>query len=76
MTDFEDISERGVLEEKGIDVAKPGDEDYRSPNVGGCWVCCRDAKGEEFSMEFDTWYHQDCLDDLGVDSIIEYEREY
>lgn len=54
------------------------DEDFKSPNAGGCWICRgdHDAKPGEmlFDMEFDTYYHKFCADKVGVDNILQYER--
>lgn len=52
------------------------DNEYTSPNVGGCWICQTDRGGVmEFDMEFDTFYHIDCLEKSGCESILEYEKE-
>lgn len=53
-------------------------ENKRSPNSGGCWIC-NHGNGEEdedmsFDMEFDTWYHDECLPE-GINSILEFERQ-
>jgi len=33
------------------------------PVEGGCWWCWSDPAGsEEFSMEWDTFYHKECLE--------------
>lgn len=34
------------------------------PNDGGCWICHREiinAQEYRFSIEFDTWVHEDCI---------------
>jgi len=33
----------------------------RDPNDGGCWFCGKDDGEMIFSMEFDAWFHLDCL---------------
>ena len=33
----------------------------KTPNDGGCWFCYTDDGELSFSMEFDTWFHMDCL---------------
>jgi len=33
----------------------------RDPNDGGCWFCCEDDGEMLFSMEFDAWFHDECL---------------
>lgn len=68
------------LRNDGIEVAELDDPEYNSPNTGGCWIC-RKGNGMgnddmEFDMELDTFYHQDCLDQTGCESILEYERGY
>lgn len=44
-----------------------------SPSAGGCWICNHEGGDMAFDMEFDTFYHPDCLPD-GTRSILEYER--
>lgn len=45
-----------------------------SPNGGGCWICHHETDdGMKFDMEFDTFYHPDCLP-AGADTILEYEQ--
>lgn len=52
-------------------------EEPPGPNAGGCWICETGNGFEDDSMpldmEFDTYYHPDCLDAAGFDSILEYE---
>lgn len=71
---------REKLEEDGIDPAHHTDQDYNSPNRGGCWICKRGngygGDGMAFDMEMDTFYHEDCLEKTGCNSILEFEREY
>ena len=54
------------------------DEHHLTPHAGGCWICHGDSDAQEgpmlFDMEFDTYYHEHCLEVAGVDSILEYER--
>lgn len=63
----------------------PIDPEYNSPNQGGCWICCRGNGYEnnppewEFSTEFDTFYHRECLEKVGIDPdsdrpILKFER--
>lgn len=33
----------------------------RDPNDGGCWFCMEDDGDMLFSMEFDAWFHEECL---------------
>ena len=77
---FSDSNRKERLEEAGIDVAKMGDPDYRMPSVGGCWICRRGNGYEDddmaFDIEFDTFYHPEHLEELGVSSILEYERDF
>lgn len=36
-----------------------------SPSQGGCWFCCEeDDRGMNFSREFDTYFHPECLTNL------------
>ena len=35
----------------------------RDPNDGGCWFCVEDDGEMLFSMEFDVWFHEECLHD-------------
>lgn len=64
-----------------IDVADPEDDDYRAPQRNGCWFChCTidDDEPSSFSTEFDTFYHDECADELGFgDSttpVLDHER--
>ena len=43
------------------------------PIEGGCWFCHRKTGDMEFDTEFDTYYHIDCLEKTGCDTILEYE---
>lgn len=43
------------------------------PQAGGCWICHRDEGEMAFSIEFDTFYHPDCLEKVGADTLLEYE---
>jgi hypothetical protein len=47
-----------------------------SPQDGGCWFCSKDEQDESllFSMEFDTFYHQTCLDVALLDPMDEEAR--
>lgn len=36
-------------------------DSYKSPNEGGCWFCHKDGFGMDFSLEFDCFFHMDCL---------------
>lgn len=62
-----------------IDVAEPEDEDYNPPSASGCWFCNRgDGNADEdmsFDIEFDTFYHDECLETTGADTILEHERQ-
>lgn len=54
------------------------EDETRSPSAGGCWICKRGNGFEDpmaFDIEFDTFYHESCLDDTEADSILEYERD-
>lgn len=63
-----------ALEEVGIEPAHYEDVDYLSPNVGGCWICLRGG-AQCFDMEFDTYYHEDCLEKIpDCDSILDFEK--
>lgn len=54
------------------------------PQAGGCWIChtddgwiCHTDDGEEemiFDIEYDTFVHVSCLEEHGVESVLEYER--
>lgn len=70
-----DEEELEKVEETLIDRADPEDEDYCPPNCGGCWFCYREEGEMLFDTEFDTYYHQECADELGVDSPYEYEMQ-
>lgn len=82
MTQYESNKETRMdrLEEAGVDVAKYDDPDYRTPSEGGCWICNRGNGHEDdemsFSIDYDTFYHDGCLDQVGCKSILEYEREF
>lgn len=42
-----------------------------------CWICREEPDEDEkmcFDMEFDTFYHPDCLPE-GIETILEYERQ-
>lgn len=75
-----EVSHAERLRQLGIDVVSVDSDEYQSPRRGGCWICCTDdgRKNDsmEFSLELDTWYHQECLDKTGFDSLLEYEREF
>lgn len=46
--------------------------------MNNCWICgTTDERtgGVQFDMEFDTFVHTKCLEDAGVDSVLEYERQ-
>lgn len=49
------------------------------PSDGGCYICWRD---EEYGLlHKDTsvggvWVHRACLDFFGVDTVVEFERQY
>lgn len=45
------------------------------PSEGGCWICHESGDGMIFDMEFDTFVHTDCLDEHGVESVLEYEKQ-
>lgn len=64
---------------QGLVIAEPADVTYTPPEAGGCWLC-NTGRGTtdpnmEFDDEFDTWFHPECLDTVGVDSVLEYEKE-
>lgn len=67
MTTFEIRDDIETVEEK-LDVAERGDDDYVSPNGGGCWWCNRDESvgTMRFDTEFDTFYHVECAEELGL----------
>lgn len=48
----------------------------QKPHSGGCWICHHgNGKKDDdmkFDMEFDTYYHVECLPD-DINSIYEYE---
>ena len=51
--------------------------EYNPPSAGGCWICNTGNGFEEdmaFDMEFDTFYHEECLEESDADSILEYEQ--
>lgn len=57
----------------------PIDEEYTSPSSGGCWICRTGNGWEEtdefaFSIEFDTFYHPECVEKFNVDSLLEFEK--
>ena len=44
--------------------AKSGDNDYVSPQDGGCWFCNRVGGDDmDFDCEFDTYVHHGCIRD-------------
>lgn len=45
-----------------------------SPSHGGCWVCERIEGNLQFDIEFDTFYHPQCLEEYDCESVLEYER--
>lgn len=71
---------RQKLEEDGIDVAEPEDDDYVGVNAGGCWICNRGCGGSDNCMEFDPqmdgFYHPVCLKKTGCGSLYEFEERY
>ncbi len=54
------------------------DEERNSPSAGGCWICetgnGNTDSGMVFDFEFDTWVHITCLEEHGVESVLEYEQ--
>lgn len=57
----------------------PLDDEYNKPAEGGCWICYTGNGWEEtndfkFDIEFDTFYHPECLEEFDVDSILEFEK--
>lgn len=60
--------------------ADPDDDDYNPPQAGGCWICYRgnghDDESMALDLAFDTYYHPECLDRVGVDSVTEFERSH
>jgi hypothetical protein len=34
---------------------------YKSPSEGGCWYCHKEDDDLDFSSEFDTWVHTNCI---------------
>lgn len=76
MTKFTAKDRIDRLEDEGIDIATIGDKEFVTHSAGGCWICNKESPNMQFDMEFDCFYHQGCLDTLGVDSILEYERKY
>lgn len=44
------------------------------PTAGGCWFCHKDDGNLKFDMEYDTFYHEKCLEKTGCDTIHEYEK--
>lgn len=57
--------------------ASKEDDDYTEPPAGGCWICYRGTKGEvedmRLDIEFDTYYHPECLWEVGAESITDFE---
>lgn len=52
--------------------------EHNPPSQGGCWVC-ETGNGYsddsmEFDMEFDTFVHPECLEEEGVNTVLEYEK--
>jgi len=47
------------------------------PEAGGCWICHTKNDEEEmiFDMEFDAFVHISCLEEHGVNSVLEYEKQ-
>jgi hypothetical protein len=46
------------------------------PTNGGCWFCSTDDGEMYFSVEFDTWFHMDCLvKELGLPNSVNPEAE-
>lgn len=71
---------RKRLQEEGIDPAEPGDVEYRRATAGGCRIC-NTGNGHinadmPLDMEFDVYYHPECLEKIGVDSITEFVKEW
>lgn len=61
------------------DLRVPRESDsHKSPNDGGCWICHGDFDAKPgsmlFDMEFDTYYHKYCAEEVGVENILEFER--
>lgn len=85
MDDVEDeesvrIAKAEMLREDGIEVPDFDDPEYKSPNAGGCWICRKGSGWEDddmdFDLEFDTFYHPECLERTGCESITDYEANY
>lgn len=64
----------------GLKVAEPEDEVYNPPQQGGCWICKTDngwfTDSMLFDTEFDAWYHEGCLDTVGAESVLDYEKNH
>lgn len=45
-----------------------------SPAGGGCWFCSTDGGELAFDTEFDTFYHVECLDATGAESVLDFEH--
>ena len=68
------------MSDAGRDRREPGDPDYNPPHAMGCWICysgngIEDTDEMRFDMEFDTYYHIECLEATDHDTISEYEME-
>lgn len=72
------IKER--LEDAEIERPPIDAEEYVRPTAGGCWICHREVDRNteriSFSIAFDTWYHAECLEKTGCETITEFEREF
>lgn len=60
----------------GDDEQQPDEQSIDPVQAGGCWIC-HEGNGYEdddmvFSMEFDAFYHPDCLPE-GCDNLLDYE---
>lgn len=83
MTDDEEgirLAKAERLRDTGIEVPEYDDPEYNSPNEGGCWICRKGSGWEDddmdFDLEFDTFYHPQCLRLTGYDSITDYESDF
>lgn len=79
--DSEYVLER--LEADGVEKVIPvpfwttpfDEESHKPPSAGGCWICHYDDGDLKFNQDFDTYYHQSCLEESGCENLLEYERE-
>lgn len=59
-----------IIEAEEDDRFEKGDT---PPTEGGCWFCYEDSGEMKFDIEFDTYYHPECLEKTDAETILDYE---